>query len=122
MRTINVHMNAVITFSDGSTKIYEFPRMEKLDLAGRFQKEKMRKLCEDVLPWAGFEEFLPAVARYIARANLNPDNPPIMVTISHNWTNMPPPDPKHWVMRDHWPPHGHHYTNLIYVVPEQDLR
>jgi len=122
VRNVNLHMNAVITFADGSTKNYEFPRMEKLDLLGRFQKEKMRKLFVDNLSWPGFEEFLPAVARFIARANLNPANQPVMVTISRNWTRMPPPDLKNWVPRDQWRLHGYHMVNLIYMVKEQDLQ
>jgi hypothetical protein len=95
--------------------------MEKLDLVGRFQKEKMRKLFVDHLAWLADEQFLPTVARYVARANLNPDNQPVLVSISKNWARMPPPDEQHWVAREQWPAHGFHDTLCTYKVKEKDL-
>src|ERR1700677_1715516 len=51
VRDDNYHETALICFEDGSVKIYEFPRMEKLDYLQRFRREKFRKMFLDCMPW-----------------------------------------------------------------------
>src|SRR5688500_16045008 len=43
LRDINYHTTATITYKDGLTEIWEFPRMNKLSLWEKFKREKWRK-------------------------------------------------------------------------------
>ncbi len=120
VRTTNGHQTAIITFADGSLKFYEFPRMEKLDFFGKLKREKLRKMFIDNLPTQGFEQFRPSVARALARANNDRQNPPVLVTLQYHWVNTPPPE--NWLYRDKFPEHVNHGVELIYKVRPEDLR
>jgi hypothetical protein len=39
VRDPNYHLNALVEFSDGTVKCYEFPRHEKMDLITKFRRE-----------------------------------------------------------------------------------
>ena len=122
VRNTNYHETAVIYFQDGSEKLYEFPRMEKLDYLTRFRREKFRKMFCDCMPWPPYTQFMPDFARYVARANTCPGNEPIMVTLVHNWRPMPPADPQHWVNRSDLPEHTIQTPLYVYYVQPEDLR
>jgi hypothetical protein len=122
VRNSNYHETALIYFQDGSVKLYEFPRMEKLDYLKRFRREKFRKMFCDCMPWPPYTQFQSDFAKYVARANTCPDNHPIMVTLVHNWRLMPIADPNHWVNRDNLPEHTHQTPYYIYYVQPEDLK
>ncbi len=122
VRDSNYHETALICFEDGSSKLYEFPRMEKLNYWLRFRREKYRKMFLDCMPWPDFSLFLPEFARYIARSNACPGNEPVMVTLVHNWCPMPPADPEHWVQRDQLPEHIMQTPLYVYRVQPEDWR
>lgn len=122
VRNTNYHETALIYFQDGSVKIYEFPRMEKLDYLKRFRREKFRKMFCDCMPWAPYTQFQSDFARFVARANTCPSNQPTMVTLVHNWRSMPPPDPEHWVKRSDLPEHTKQTPLYVYRVQPEDLR
>ncbi len=121
VRDCNYHLTALIEFADGTVKCYEFPRMEKMDLWTKFQREKMRKLFGDNIAWPNFAQFRPSVCRYLARANNDTTNPPIKVTMIRNIVNTPPPDPKRWVYRDNLPQHINKEILFSYKVNANDL-
>jgi hypothetical protein len=120
VRTYNAHMTATIQFKDGSTKFYEYPRMEKMDFFGQLKREKLRKLFIDNMPGVGFVEFRPSIAREIAQANNDPNNPPEMVSLAQHWVSTPPPE--QWVYRDNFPEHTTHQTLFTYKVRPEDLK
>ena len=122
VRHIIYHETAVISFADGSTKVYEFPRMQRMDLWEKFRHEKLRKMFSDNIPWDGYKQFLPYVARYIARANSNPENQPVQVTFIFNSTYNPPPDPESWSWRDRPLPHTDKKITFVYDVTALDLQ
>ena len=74
------------------------------------------------MPWQGWSQFLPSIARFIAQANNDPANPPRMVTIFWHQVFTPPPDPKHWVYRDQLPYHTQQLIKFIYKVDPKDLQ
>jgi len=122
VRNSNYHETALIYFQDGSVKLYEFPRMEKLDYLTRFRREKFRKMFCDCMPWSPYTQFQSDFARFVARANTCPSNEPMMVTLVHNWRLMPPADPDHWVNRSDLPEHTNQTPLYIYHVQPEDLR
>jgi hypothetical protein len=89
---VNFNLEARITFADGSTRLWEFPRMEKLGLWERYQKERFRKWRERVRQDA-YRVVWNDTARYIARLHHNPTNPPIKVVLTRHWAPIPPPEP-----------------------------
>ncbi|MBS2006646.1 MAG: hypothetical protein JST01_06375 [Cyanobacteria bacterium SZAS TMP-1] len=123
LRNQNYHTTAVIDFEDGTSKLYEFPNtnINQKDYFSHFGGEKKRKLFNDNISWPNYEQFRPSVARFLARANDDPANPPQTVTIywHHAWT--PPPDPKHWVYRDQLPQHTEQRINFLYSVDPNSL-
>lgn len=113
-------MVANITFADGSTKIYEFPRMELMSLSERYMREKMRKLFVDALPSTDFAEYLPDICRTLARANADAENEPMLVTLFLKVGEIPAPNGP--IVGRHDLPHRLHTDILIvYKVKESDL-
>jgi len=79
--THDLWVDAEVTFLDGSTERYLFPRSSKMSVAERFIKERYRKYIETVhqessgIIW-------PALADYVARQVYNnPENPPVAVKL-----------------------------------------
>jgi len=65
-KVTNAYMEAVVIFTDGSTSMWSFPRMELLSLNERYSQERYRKFVEVLLDGRN-STLWPDVARYIAR-------------------------------------------------------
>ncbi len=124
IRQSNYHSIALIEFADGSCKLYEFPRtnVDLYDYSTHFGGEKKRKLFGDNFLWEGWEQFLPPICRFVARANNDPTNPPRKVTLFWQYADTPAPDPNHWKFRDQMPYHTDRRIKFIYNVIPQDLQ
>ena len=83
-RTYSMHPYAIVTFKDGTTTYYEFPRLEKMSQWDAMLRERLRKHYDDILPWFEFRMFRPYVARYVARGVYDASNPPIQVSLCFN--------------------------------------
>ncbi len=116
VREANYHETALISFQDGLLKLYEFPRMQKLDYWERFRCEKYRKMFFDCMPWPDHQQFLPDFARYVAEANASDNNAPQTVALMHHNCRTPLPDPNHWVNRCDLPEHTRQTTYYFYHV------
>ena len=121
VRHIIYHETAVITFKDGSLKMYEFPRMEKLSHWEKFKHEKLRKLFGDCIPWPDYKVFLPSVSQFLAFCNTNKDNQPAIISMIFNSSENPHPDPNNWEYRDKLPVHSEKSISFVYTVRESDL-
>lgn len=123
VRNVIYHETAVVTFQDGSTRLYEFPRFDLMSEREHFKREKLRKMFLDNMPWPGYEQFLPVFGRYIARANDNPDSRPVQVTFVHNICNIPEPtfDMSKWTYRDRLPHHTVKDVKFVFQVRKPDL-
>lgn len=64
--------------------------MEQLSLTARTYKERYRKFVEN-LQVDSYKALWPDVARYIARANNNPADPPEIVMLIRYWSDIVPP-------------------------------
>lgn len=91
-RQYNGYLTAVVTFRDGSQKVWEFPRMEKLGLIEKMFKERYRRWTNDCVSDESKQYLWPDAARYIARLNRDGQNPPAFVTIVRHWMWIPAPD------------------------------
>ena len=87
--SINFRLHAQVFFKDGSLEIWEFPRMEKLSLWERYQKERYRKWRERVRQDI-YQSVWDDTARYIARLHNNPTNPPVRIVLVRQWESIPP--------------------------------
>ncbi len=88
---MDVFLEAKITYANGQTKRWEYPRMVHMTYPKRYEEERWRKMTE-VVTHTGSHELWPAMARYAARVN-NPDpnNPPVKVELIEHSRNIPPP-------------------------------
>lgn len=91
VRHISYHETAIITFADGSTRIYEYPRMDQMSVVERFRREKLRKMFGDDMPWEGYSQFLPVFARHLARSSFTKENPPVQISYVFNVVETPDP-------------------------------
>jgi hypothetical protein len=87
--SINYRLHAQVFFQDGSLKIWEFPRMEKLGYFERYGKERWRKWRERVRQDA-YASIWDDAARYIARLHNTPTNHPVRIVLVRQWDSIPP--------------------------------
>lgn len=121
-REANYHETAVITFQDGSLKLYEFPRLQKLRYFKRFRQAKYRTIFSENMPWADCLDFLPDLSRFLACANWQEDNQPTMISLIHNWCYIPPPNPQSWVERKNLPEHTNQTTYFVYACQTKETK
>ena len=88
-RAYSLHPYAIITFRDGSTAYYEFPRIEKMSQWDGMLRERVRKHYDDIMPWFEFRMFRPYIASHVAQALFDPGNPPIQVSLNFNRGDIP---------------------------------
>lgn len=119
-RNQNPHLVALITYKDGTTKLWMSPRMEQLDLLTRMQKERYRKFFDDNIAWPTYKGMWPGITSYLARSNYDdPDNPPQSVTLIRYSAQVLPPDIG---IKQKNLPHFLKETLQTYRVRAEDLR
>ncbi len=91
-RTYNEYLTAVVAFKDGSEKIWEFPRMEKMSVTEKMFKEGYRRWANDCVSDVNDSYLWPDATRYIARVNRRTGNPPVSVAIIRHWIWIDPPE------------------------------
>ena len=119
-RDRNLHLVAVVTHADGTLELWEYPRLERMNFIERLYKERFRKYAHDRVAWEPFESFLPDLARYIARLNNKPGNPPVHVSLVRYSARIPVP-PVGFKQGD-LPPQSDTDTIITYTVTEADLK
>jgi hypothetical protein len=112
----NTYIEANLTYRDGSTKIWTFPRMEQMSLTERFFKERYRKFAEN-LQTDQLDDLLPDTARYIARLNSTPENPVKTVILIRRVSFIVPRPDGTYV-----PEPGEPHILLGYGVKPEDLK
>lgn len=88
---MNNYAGAVIEYRDGQSSQWTFPRMEDLGYIDKYFMERYRKFTNDNLRLDADAPIWPDAARYIARVNNRPSNPPISVALVRYWSIVPPP-------------------------------
>lgn len=89
---LDVTLEARITYADGETRSWFFPRMARMGYARRFEEERWRKLVEIVTHNNGTQMLCSALARYAARVNnVDSQNRPVSVALFEHSRQLPPP-------------------------------
>lgn len=124
LREINFCSYAVVEFTDGTTKLYEFPRLEQMGAFEAYRRQKLCKIFQDSMPWPDFSSFWPDIGRFLARANFDPSdidsNAPVQVTLVYNW--VPVPDMDHYEKQADLKEPSRSFTFFIYRVKPEDLK
>jgi len=90
--SLDVYVEARVHYADGSTKIWPFPRMNKMSFWQRYGKERWRKYIE-VAHQDSWNFLWPVMGRYAARENnTNPNNPPVTVDLIRHFRLVRAPD------------------------------
>jgi hypothetical protein len=89
--SLNCYVGAQIFYRDGHTSLWSFPRMEELGIIDKYFKERYRKYTNDNLRLDSDAAAWPDAARYVARVNNSPANPPVAVNLVRYWSIVPPP-------------------------------
>lgn len=121
LRKANFHMLAVMTFEDGTQKLYEYPRMDLMDQGEHFVHEKRRTLFYEYLPGRWGRKYIPSMARYLVWCNQDRKNNPQIITYIYNFANVPEPDEKKWVHFQDLPWHWDKTPYFVYRVKQSDL-
>jgi hypothetical protein len=103
-KALNSYVEAIVIYHDGRVLTWKFPRMEQLSLAQRYYRERYRKFVENLKEDSSVALW-PDAARYIARLNNNPSNPPEIVMLIRHWTDIVPPPA---------PPAGQPHVQIFY--------
>ncbi|HZU25125.1 MAG TPA: hypothetical protein VFA04_06360 [Bryobacteraceae bacterium] len=114
---LNGYVDAEVIFADGQTKSWAFPRMEQIGLFERTYRERYRKYVNEYLRFDKYSALWPDAARYIARANYRPSNPPIAVILYRYWSEIGPPRPDGAFAPGPW----NRYRFFLYAVKPGDL-
>jgi len=89
--TLDVSVEARITYADGHTIAWPFPRLADMGYGERYQRERFYKFIENAHQ-DQHRELWPYLARYAARCNrTDPRVPPISVTLIRQFRRIPPP-------------------------------
>jgi hypothetical protein len=112
--SMNAYLVAEITYRDGQKKNWNFPMPQYFGYYRRYFMERQRKWSSEKLRLDSNSALWPDAARYVARMNNDPDNPPVIVTLTRHWSYVPPPmsgRPETWCQ----------YIFFTYTVSPRDL-
>lgn len=90
----NVNFVAIVTYQDGTSKIFPFPRLNRIGLIEKLSKERWRKFLDDNLGSDRYPFLYKDIARFVARTNNLPGNPPCAVCIYRYTGIIPAPESK----------------------------
>ncbi|MGD9684947.1 MAG: hypothetical protein AB7W16_27590 [Candidatus Obscuribacterales bacterium] len=89
-RRTNLNVIAQVTYQDGSTRIFDFPRMDRLSLLEKLRKERWRKFLNDNIASRRFPYLYNDVALWAARqSDIYRDNRPVLVTLLSFVSDIP---------------------------------
>jgi len=83
----NSYLEAMVVFTDGTTRFWTFPRMERMSYGRRYAKERYRKF-EEVLPEDKYSDLWPDAARRVAREFRGGSKRPEIVMLILNWSDL----------------------------------
>jgi hypothetical protein len=90
-QSINAYLVAQITYRDGQNKIWKFPMPQDFGYYRRYFMSRQLKWSSDILRIDTNAVLWPDAARYVARVNNAPNNPPVTVALVRHWSFIAPP-------------------------------
>lgn len=118
--TQSKHLTATITFANGLTRLYEFPRMETLSIWERLQKHRWRKFQAYLVGMSKFRDVQVDCARFLARLVADERNVPVMISLTSHLCQIPPPEPL--IKRCDLPTTTRSRAFFVYRCPEKGLQ
>jgi hypothetical protein len=88
-KSVNSYLEAVVIYTDGTSQLWSFPRMELLGAKDRYFKERYRKY-EENLQNNNYPDLWPDAARYIARLNSDSTHRVQKVLLVVRWSDIIP--------------------------------
>ncbi|HWD37834.1 MAG TPA: hypothetical protein VG944_03240 [Fimbriimonas sp.] len=86
--------DAVVTFKDGTSKTYQYPRMFLLPIPEKYLRERFRKFYERAHDDT-YSYLFPVFAMRVALLNdTDPNNPPVKVGLRRHWKQVADPGEK----------------------------
>jgi len=95
---MNAYIVAQITYRDGQKKFWKFPMPQDYGYYRRYFMARRLRWSMDNLQQEN-AALWPDAARYVARVNNDPNNPPVSVALIRHWSFIPPPmsgQPETW--------------------------
>ena len=108
---LDVYMTARITYADGHTRDWSFPRIAKMGYVHRYEEERYRKLIE-VATHGQALLISPSLARFVAvQHNTDPNDPPVSVALYEHFRTIPLPG-------NPMPPYQTKLFNMTKITPK----
>lgn len=120
--TNSSHMIGVVFYTDGSSRLYDFPRMERSSMVEKLKNERFRKFLVDNIPSKRNAFMVNDVAKFVARQcdifpkNASTSNRPKSVILLNFFAEAPP---IHLKQRN--PSHFNAQVLCSYPVSKEDL-
>ncbi len=89
--SMNAYLVAEIAYRDGQTRTWRFPLPQDYGYYRRYFMARRMKWGADALRLDEDAALWPDAARYVARLNNLPNNPPATVTLVRHWSMIEPP-------------------------------
>lgn len=121
IRMENFHLLALVTFKDGTTTLWEFPRQDLLTGVAQMRAERFRKWANDRIRYHEYSFLQPDAARYIARLHRTGVDATEPKTVELTIFSIPIPAPTAVISKDA-PAHTRHKTFFVYDVQPEDLK
>jgi hypothetical protein len=113
---VNSYVEARVTFGDGHSVTWSFPRMDQLGLVDRYFQERYRKYATEYL--AANAGLWGDAARRIAWLNNQGPSRPAVVILIRRWSEIRPAGKNGESRSTPWQGAGF----FVYVVPRDDLK
>lgn len=91
-QSMNAFVTAEIIYRDGQKKIYKLPMPQDYGYYRRYFMDRRSMWAIDNLRLNVNSILWPDAARYIARLNSSPENPPTSITLVRHWSYIQPPN------------------------------
>lgn len=118
-RNINLHLDAIVHYEDGTSGVWHYPRMERLPLVERTFEERYRKYGHDHLNWDKERQLWPDFARFVARRMNKYAAKPQEIILKRYWALIPPPEQG---LGKPAPEHTNTHLFFRYKVKPEDLQ
>lgn len=92
-KTFNIYLTANVSFDDGRVVVWNFPRMEKLDVVSRALQARYRQWAHDYVNEGEYTLVRSDACRFIARqvSDAKASSRPVRVELIRHWTWIQPP-------------------------------
>lgn len=92
-RTYNLYLEGEVELENGKLVSWKYPRIESMNIFDKMQKERFRKLYNDIANEPSESILWPELARYIGRqVYLETKVRPVRVGLVRFWADIPEPD------------------------------